>query len=137
MLLADAAQAAEGKLYILGGGWSLTGPQPTPGAIAIKFEVPWAEANRVHVWELSVLDQDGQPVMVQTPEGERPIQIGGQFEVGRPPGLAQGTPLDLPLVISYGPLALPPGGRYVWRLSIDGRSDEDWQIAFATRSLEA
>ena len=26
MMLADAAQAVEGKLYILGGGWSVTGP---------------------------------------------------------------------------------------------------------------
>ena len=28
MLLADSAQAIEGKLYILGGGWSITGPDP-------------------------------------------------------------------------------------------------------------
>ena len=30
ILLADAAQAVEGKLYILGGGWSITGPDPSP-----------------------------------------------------------------------------------------------------------
>ena len=33
MLLADAAQQLGGKLYILGGGWSVTGPQPAPSAI--------------------------------------------------------------------------------------------------------
>ena len=32
LLLADAAQAAEGKLYVLGGGWSVTGPGPAPMA---------------------------------------------------------------------------------------------------------
>ena len=38
MLLADSAQVADGKLYVLGGGWSLTGPDPTPSAVAIKLE---------------------------------------------------------------------------------------------------
>jgi hypothetical protein len=41
MLLADAAQEAAGKLYILGGGWSVTGPQMPPMAIALKIDVPW------------------------------------------------------------------------------------------------
>src|SRR5207244_5203833 len=36
ILLADAAQAVEGKLYVLGGGWSTTGPDPAPMARAIK-----------------------------------------------------------------------------------------------------
>ena len=26
MLLCDSAQVADGKLFVLGGGWSLTGP---------------------------------------------------------------------------------------------------------------
>ena len=37
MILADSAQVADGKLYILGGGWSITGPDPTPSAVAIKM----------------------------------------------------------------------------------------------------
>ena len=50
LMLADSAQAVEGKLYILGGGWSLVGPEPTPMAIALKIEVPWDETNRRHTW---------------------------------------------------------------------------------------
>ena len=34
LMLADAAQVSEGKLHILGGGWSVTGP-PAPSAIAL------------------------------------------------------------------------------------------------------
>ena len=45
MMLADSAQAVAGKLYILGGGWSMTGPAATPSALAIKFEVPWEAAK--------------------------------------------------------------------------------------------
>ena len=38
MLLCDAAQVADGKLYILGGGWSMTGPDPVPSAVALKID---------------------------------------------------------------------------------------------------
>jgi hypothetical protein len=134
LLLADSAQAVDGKLYILGGGWSIIGPEPTPTAIAIKLEVPWDQANRKHAWRLELIDQDGEPVTAPGPDGEpRPVEITGEFELGRPAGLKPGTPLDLPLAINLGPLPLPPGGRFVWRLSIDGESDEDWQVAFSTR----
>ena len=36
MLLADAAQVADGKLYILGGGITAMGPRPQPIGIAIR-----------------------------------------------------------------------------------------------------
>ncbi len=41
MLLCDAAQVSDGKLYILGGGWSMTGPDPVPSAVALKIDVYW------------------------------------------------------------------------------------------------
>jgi hypothetical protein len=134
MMLADAAQAVGGKLYILGGGWSVAGPGPTPMAIAIKIEVPWDEANRPHALTLALLDEDGRPVSVTTPAGERPVQVDTQFEVGRPPGLRPGTPLDLPLAINVGPLPLAAGRVHVWRLAIDGRSEPAWQVSFSTRA---
>lgn len=133
LLLADSAQAVQGKLYVLGGGWSIIGPDPTPMAIAIKVEVPWDEANKRHILTLALLNADGQPVMVPTPTGDRPVELNGEFEVGRPPGLKPGTPLDVALAINIGPLPLSPDGRYVWRCSIDSRSAEDWQVAFTTR----
>jgi hypothetical protein len=138
LLLADSAQAVDGKLYVLGGGWSITGPEPTAMAIALKLEVPWDQANRRHVWRLELLDQDGDPVEAPGPDGDpAPVEITGEFELGRPAGLKPGTPLDLPLAINLGPLSLSPGGRFVWRLSIDDRSDEDWQVAFSTRPAHA
>ena len=60
MMLCDSAQVAEGKLYILGGGWSVTGPDATPSAIAIKLDVDWHEADRPHHWELYLENADGQ-----------------------------------------------------------------------------
>src|SRR5713226_1107647 len=113
MLLADAAQAVAGKLFILGGGWSITGPNPIPSAIALKIEVPWDQANRRHTVKLELFDADGRAVRVPTPEGEKILEVAGEFEVGRPPGLPPGTPLDAMLAINLGPLQIPGGTRYV------------------------
>ena len=136
ILLADAAQAAEGKLYILGGGWSITGPDPSPMALAIKIEVPWDQANTPHTCRLELLDSDGQSVEAETPEGEQPIFFEANFEVGRPPGVKPGTPIDLPLAVNMPPVPLEAAGRYEWRLSIDGRTEPDWRVAFSTRPRE-
>ncbi len=133
MLLADAAQALGGKLYILGGGWTHMGPAPAPFAIAMKFEVPWDQANRRHPWTLRLLDEDGRPVCLPTRGGEeKPVEMAGAFEVGRPPGSVPGSPLDFPLVIQFGPLPLPGGRRLEWVLEIDGRSEAHWRVAFGT-----
>ena len=133
MLLADFAQAIEGKLYIMGGGWSMTGPTPSPSAIAMKIEVPWNEANRKHNLKLELLDSDFRPVIVPTPNGNAPLVISGDFEVGRPAGILQGTPIDVPLAFNIGPIPLEPGMHYVWRLSINGAGKDEWQAAFSTK----
>lgn len=129
LLLADAAQVADGKLHILGGGWSITGP-PAPSAIAILVEIPWDQTNRRLEWRLELVDSDGYPVL--TPEQE-PIMMGGEFEVGRPPGTPQGASIGLPLALNLAPLPLAPASRYEWRFTIDDESREDWRLAFSTR----
>jgi len=140
MLLADYAQVADGKLTVVGGGWSITGPEPVPFGIAILVHVPWDQANRRHVMRLELLDTDGAPVTIETDEGvEEPVVFFDdvEFEVGRPAGVKPGTPLELPLTINSGPLPLDPGGRYEWRLSIDGEVDDDWRLAFSVREEPA
>jgi hypothetical protein len=102
MLLADAAQVADGKLYVLGGGWDVIGPQIGPTAIAMLMQVPWDQTNRRHRWRLELVDSDGEPVVVPTPMGgQEPITVGGEFEVGRPPGIPPGTPISVPSAINF------------------------------------
>lgn len=134
MLLADFAQVSDGKLTVVGGGWSMTGPEPVPFGIAILVRVPWDQANAVHTMRLELLDADGAPVLLETDDGESPIVFFDdvQFEVGRPAGIKPGTPLDFPVAINSGPLPLEPG-LYEWRLSIDGAIDEDWRLPFTVR----
>lgn len=133
MMLADSAQEVGGKLYVLGGGWSVTGPAVPPSAIVVKIDVPWDQANRAHHWRLDLLDEDGEPIFFEeAPEG---IRVEGDFEVGRPAGHPPGTPIDVPLAINFGPLPLEPGRRYVWHLSIDGEINADWDREFLVRGL--
>ncbi|MGL6279845.1 MAG: DUF6941 family protein [Gaiella sp.] len=135
MLLADFAQVSDGKLTIVGGGWSLTGPEPVPFGIAILARVPWDQANRKHVMRLELLDADGGAVTVDTDEGEAPLVFLDDlpFEVGRPAGLKPGTPLDFPIAVNSGPVPLEPG-LYEWRLTIDGEVDDDWRLPFTVRA---
>jgi len=128
MLLCDHVQVADGKLFINGGGWSVTGPSPVPHGVAVLLGVPWDRTNARISFRLALADADGRAV------GDPPIEVAGEFEVGRPPGMPPGTPLDVPLAFNFPPLPLSPGRRYVWTLVVDGETQEDWQVGFLTRT---
>ena len=133
MLLADSAQVADGKLYILGGGWSVTGPDPTPSGVAIKVGVDWHEFNMNHHWELFLEDADGQPVRFETPEGPQTIEVRGDFNAPAPEGVPVGTPVDIPIAVNFGPIPLEPGQRFTWRCMIDGETLPGGTVSFTTR----
>jgi hypothetical protein len=133
MLLCDYAQVADQKLYVVGGGWSIMGPDPVPSAIAIKIDVAWNETEMPHHLELFLEDADGRPFMIETPDGLHPLEVRSDFQVARPATVPDGTPADVALAINLGPLPLVPGNRYIWRLSIDGESREDWALSFTVR----
>jgi hypothetical protein len=134
LLLCDHADEVGGKLYINGGGWNVTGPQPAPSAIALLLEVPWNQTNEQHKVVLELLDIDGNPFEVEQPEGEpAPFKIEAGLEVGRPPGVKPGTALNAALAVNIGSLPLEPGSQYVWQLSINGHSEDDWSLVFSTR----
>jgi hypothetical protein len=118
MLLCDAAHAVGGKLYVLGGGWSLlTKVQPTANmALAVKLSVPWSRSNERIQMEAVLITDQGDEVM-QHPD--KPIRAEGQLELGRPPGLRPGTPLDATFVLNFEGIDLGVGG-YVWELRVDG-----------------
>jgi hypothetical protein len=128
LLLTDAAQEMGGKLYILGGGWSVMRPKgPFGFAVAAILQCPWDQANMQHAFRLELLDADGNTI--PTADGSDVVHAAGEFEAGRPPGLTPGTPLDVTFVVPFGPLVLEPG-RYELRLTIDEQAREDWYLAF-------
>ena len=134
LVLADFARVANGKLDVIGGGWSMMNAQGAFGFfVAALFQIPWDQTNQKHTFRLELLDADGQGV--PTLDGET-IRAEGEFEAGRPAGLQPGTPVDAPLVVPFGPLELEEG-RYEVRLTIDGETKEDWFVAFSVRSAAA
>lgn len=122
-LLADAAQVSDGKINMLGGGWSVTSGT-VPSALVAKLEVPWNAANEPHTLQFRLVDADGHEV----------AEMSQQFEVGRPPGIPVGMAIDYPVAVTLGPIpALVSGQTYVWEMRVDGHTEEAWQATFWVR----
>ena len=132
-MIADFARVANGKLDVIGGGWSMMNAQgPFGFFVAALFQIPWDQTNAKHTFKLELLDADGQ---VFRSRAARPSR--GRRVRGRPAGGAEaGNPVDAPLVVPFGPLELEEG-RYELRLTIDDETKEDWFVAFTVRHAAA
>jgi hypothetical protein len=118
LLLCDAAIADDkGKVSMLGAGWSVTSSPTPPQAVAVLIKVPWDRANQKLPLKLDMLDGDGNAVQIDAGDMRVPIHGEGVIEVGRPPGVDPGSPLDAAFVLNVPPLPLSPG-RYEWRLEV-------------------
>lgn len=122
VMLCDSAQTTqEGKLYILGGGWSFTvrqvappgvpvQPPPNQFAIAASFLIDWNDANRPIGVEVVVEHQDERPPL---------FKLQAQVTAGRPPQTPPGDPLRallaLPVLIHF-----PEAGGYCVRAHMEG-----------------
>lgn len=120
VILCDAAQAdpSTGKLHMLGAGWTMVGTPTSPHAVALLVQVPWDRANERLKLKIELLNADGQPVRTAADETSPPIYGEAELEVGRPPGVAHGSPLSASFALNVGPMPLPPG-RYEWRATVD------------------
>lgn len=103
MLPADSGAVSEGKIFMLGGGWSLTSVPTPPFAVVVRIEVPRSEASEQHTLTPELLNDDFTPVTVQVPGEAVPLVATGQFEVGRPPGMTRESPFALPIVFNFQP----------------------------------
>jgi hypothetical protein len=146
MLLCDAAEVADGKLFILGGGWSVVGmtwmpglssPVTSPMALAIKVDVPWAERDKKHTFRLELLNADLQPHMVSSPGGQVPLVVQGTFEVSRKLGIPEVVALPAVFTVTFGPMQLAPESRYIWRLRVHGLPDPLYDAWFLTGPVSA
>jgi hypothetical protein len=116
LLLANSAeQTPAGLISALGIGWSITSSPTAPSSLILFVKVPWDISNIRHKVVLNLLNDDGQPTLVDG----NPLQVTLEFETGRPPGLKPGTPIDWAQALNIGSIPLEPG-RYEWQLAIDG-----------------
>jgi hypothetical protein len=129
-LLCDAAQEVGGKLYMLGAGWSrVIATGPLSMTLAIRLGIPWHAANQLIDFRIELKDSDRKPVVT---DGQPAAKIEGRMEVGRPPGLRQGTVLDSSFVVPIQGLELQPGV-YQWDLSF---KDADQQESIRSLPFE-
>src|SRR5208283_4318320 len=106
-LLADAAQAVGGKIFVLGGGWNLfrspNYPAPVQLAIAIGLGFASNEVGIKYPLNVVIADEAGIPVV---PE------MKGQVETGQPaPDVPKGTSVKVPVAINMN-MPLPHPGKY-------------------------
>jgi hypothetical protein len=121
VLLCDNAQEVAGKLYLLGGGWSIYRGSPLTMGLAVKIAVPWDAANIPHQFTARLVTEDGGDPVLTQPDGSEAatrIEFQGQFEAGRPPGVPPGSELDAPFAVNIAGLPLTVG-RYEWQVLID------------------
>jgi len=115
-LLADAVQVANGKLFILGGGWARLTAESLPVArayeLAIRVVVPWTETNRKLAFELQMVDEDGKHLLEPA--------VRADISVGRPVQLKEGTDQVVPLTLRLPNVRLEKEGRYAFTLSHEG-----------------
>jgi hypothetical protein len=115
LILADGAQIAGDKLYVLGGGWTVVWAREFPvthaAALALGMMVPWSSTNQKHSIEAALVSADGEQL------GD-PL-VAGEFEVGRPPGMPQGASQRFMLAAPVN-LALEKPGAYDLVVRVDG-----------------
>lgn len=116
LMVADAAHAVGGKLYILGGGWTRLvlppeGEPRLPFFVALGIVVPWHMTNTPFKLIVQIRDADGE-LMDEIASYE-------SVERGRPAGLPAGSEQRVALAVPVTTMDLAPG-RYTVVVLIDG-----------------
>ncbi len=128
-LLADAVQAAQGKLYVLGGGWDTLFVPEFPArhaslGIGIRVRVPWSWTEQTVMIAVDLHDEDGGRVL---PTG--PLLHG--VRVARPVGIPEGTDVGLVRAFTFNNIVFPAEGAYSFVISLNDRLSD--RLRFAVR----
>ena len=115
VMLADGAEATNGKIFILGGGADRHASATFEPAAALRVDmacsvlVEWGEANRTFAVALKIVDEDEK------------IAVALEFtmESGRPPGAKPGQQLRTLLAVR-GPFPIPHAGGYRLAMELNG-----------------
>jgi hypothetical protein len=116
-LLADAVQASQGKLFVLGGGWdvltvrSLPARHPSMG-IGLRVRVPWGWRGEQVQLEVELQDEDGGSVLPGTLKAPVPVR--------RPEHLPEGQDLTVVRALTFTNVVFRNEGAYSFVISIDG-----------------
>jgi hypothetical protein len=120
LLLADSAEAVNGKIYIMGGGIDrhfvpagAERPIQLRADVAVGILVEWGETNNRYPMSVKVIDEDEHVV----------FSVDGEFEAGRPPGAKPGQP-QRTVVSIRGPFPIPAPGAFRVQLDLEGKPQD-------------
>ncbi len=103
LLIADRAEAINGKLYLMGGAWDSISiadlNAPITFSLALGILIPWQATNERHRMRL----------VVQSAAGLTLAELDGELVAGRPPQLEAGTQQRLLFATTFGVLLPHPG----------------------------
>ncbi len=127
LILADRADVANGKLFLMGGVVDTFLVQAFPAQItfgvALAIEVPWNATNDSLNIRVAFQDEDGGELAA----------IDWPIVVGRPPHLRVGDVQRVPLALQSLMLTVPADGLYVASAALNGR--EEARVSFRVRPV--
>jgi hypothetical protein len=124
LILADAVEALNGKLYMMGGGWDQIIVQeleaPVQLQIACGVNVPYNDTDDEHTLTMTIADPDGNAIGPT---------LNLTFRTGRSPNLARGAATHIPFAIKAG-FIFPKHGEYIVVATIDARDEDKKRHSF-------
>jgi hypothetical protein len=116
-MLADHAEAVNGKLYVTGGCWNSVTVAQVPAihphfTVAGALHVPWQATNQQHSFQLDLIDADGRSVL--------PEPLQGNFEAGRPPGMRSGDEAAIVIAFNFNGFKIDRPGIHEFVMQVDG-----------------
>lgn len=120
MVLADAAEALNGKHYILGGGFDTIRAPAFPVthdrlSVALRIDVPWKATSQQHRLELDIVDADERSIL--------PQRFELKFEAGRPAGMRSEDVHAVVLSFNFLNVRFESEGRYYVVCLLDGTEE--------------
>jgi hypothetical protein len=124
LILADRAEAVNGKLYMMGGGWSDIGvldfEQPSRFSLALGVLIPWIATNQDIGVNVAIEHEDGRSIEPS---------ISANLNVGRPPRATPGQSFRAVLAIQGAWKLVGPGGyRVVATLDGEARKHTPFRV---------
>lgn len=114
LVLADAVEALNGKLYMMGGGWDTMFVRDLSLSVGVSFAcgvaIPWNVTDDDHTLTVDIRDADGTPIAP-------PLSLS--FRTGRPPTLERGAAMHVPFAVK-GEFRFPAYGAYTINAAVDG-----------------
>lgn len=115
-MLADAAEVASGKLFVLGGAFDTIRARSFPAthralSVVLVAEIGPGDRNRDLPITIRLLDEDGNDVGIQSE---------GKLRVGAPAGLPAGASSLVPMVSAFSNVRFGEPGGYVFIVEHEG-----------------